>query len=162
LIPVAIAVALLRHQLYDIDVLINRTIVYGALTAILAASYFGIVVLLQRLLEPVTQQSDLAVAGSTLAVAALARPLRSRLQTFIDHRFYRRKYDAATILDAFSARLRDHVDLGSLSQELVGVVGNTMQPAHASLWLRGAPGSLSPLEISLSGSADMSESRVLR
>nr|MBA2725953.1 hypothetical protein [Actinomycetota bacterium] len=136
LIPVAIAVALLKHQLYDIDVLINRTIVYGALTAVLAAAYFGIVVLLQRLLEPVTQQSDLAVAGSTLAVAALARPLRSRLQIFIDRRFYRRKYDAATILDAFSARLRDEVDLDSLRGELVEVVGTTMQPVHASLWLR--------------------------
>ncbi len=135
-LPTSIAVAVLKTRLYDVDVIINRTLVYGILTAILASSYFAIVVLLQRLLEPVTRQSDLAVAGSTLAVAAAARPLLRRVQDFVDRRFYRRKYDAAATLEAFSARLRDQVDLSSLSRELVDVVGATMQPAHASLWLR--------------------------
>lgn len=135
-LPTAIAVAVLKTRLYDVDVIINRALVYGALTAILAFSYLGSVVVLQRLLGPVTRESDLAVAGSTLAVAALFRPIRARLQSFIDHRFYRRKYDAAETLGAFSSRLRDQVDLESLRRELVGLVGATMQPAHASLWLR--------------------------
>ena len=135
-LPASIAVAVLKTKLYDVDVIINRTLVYAALTAVLASSYLGVVVLLQRLLEPFTQQSDLAVAGSTLVVAALARPLKTRLQDFIDQRFYRRKYDAAETLDAFSSHLRDGVDLESLTRELVSVVGRTMQPSHASLWLR--------------------------
>ncbi|MDP9069072.1 MAG: hypothetical protein M3N53_12110 [Actinomycetota bacterium] len=135
-LPASIAVAVLKTRLYEIDVILNRTLVYGTLTAVLATSYFGIVVLLQRVLEPLTRESDLAVAGSTLAVAALARPALARVQSFIDRRFYRRKYDAAETLGAFSARLRDQVDLESLRQELVAVVGATMQPEHASLWLR--------------------------
>ncbi len=139
-LPASIAIAVLKTRLYDVDVIINRTLVYGTLTAILASSYFGIVVVLQRLLEPVTRQSDLAVAGSTLAVAAVARPLLRRVQDFIDRRFYRRKYDAAETLTRFSAHLRDHVDLDALERELVSVVGSTMQPAHTSLWLRSQVG----------------------
>lgn len=139
-LPGCLALAILKHRLYDIDVVVNRALVYTALTAILATSYLLIVVILQRLLEPLTAQSDLAVAASTLAVAALFRPLRSRVQAFIDHRFYRRKYDAAETLSAFSGRLRDQVDLASLRIELVGVVEDTMQPAYASLWLRRTGG----------------------
>ena len=135
-IPISSAIAILKYRLYEIDVIVNRTLVYAALTAILAATYLGIVVVLQALLEPITRESDLAVAAATLAVAALFRPLRSRIQAFIDHRFYRRKYDAASTLEAFTTRLRDQVDLGSLTDEVIGVVGTTMQPAHASLWLR--------------------------
>lgn len=133
---VGAGIGILKYRLYDIDVVINRTLVYGALTAILAGTYLGIVVLLQQALAGVTADSDIAIAGSTLAVAALFRPLRSRVQTFIDHRFYRRKYDAAETLGTFSSRLRDQVDLDSLCAELVSVVGTTMQPAHASLWLK--------------------------
>ena len=138
-LPGAIAVAVLRARLYDIDIIVNRTLVYGALTAMLASAYLGIVVVLQRVLDPLTADSDIAIAGSTLAVAALFRPLRARVQTFIDHRFYRRKYNAAATLSAFSSHLREQVDLDSLGRELVGVVGTTMQPAHASLWLRPPP-----------------------
>lgn len=134
--PAAIAVAVMKTRLYDIDVIVNRTLVYGSLTAILAFAYFGVIVLLQRVLGPLTQQSDLSVAGSTLIVAALFRPLRARIQSFIDQRFYRRKYDAAETLGAFTSRLREQVDLDSLSRELLGVVGSTMQPVHASVWLR--------------------------
>ena len=138
-IPAAVGVAILKHRLYDIDLVVNRALVYGSLTAILAIAYLGLVVVLQQVLGPVTRDSDIAVAGSTLAVAALFRPMRSRVQTFIDHRFYRRKYDAAAVLDAFSTSLRDRVDLEELKDELVGVVGVTVQPAHAGLWLRGSP-----------------------
>lgn len=136
LVPVSMGIGILRHRLYDIDVVVNRALVYGALTAILAAAYLGIVVLLQGLLRPITAESDLAVAGSTLVVAGLFRPIRERVQAFIDRRFYRRKYDASETLGAFAARLRDQVDLDSLRNELVGAVSTTMQPTHASLWLR--------------------------
>lgn len=135
-VPVSMGIGILRHRLYDIDVVVNRALVYGSLTAILVGFYLGAVVLLQQVLRPFTPQSDLAIAGSTLAVAALFRPVRLRVQSFIDRRFYRRKYDASKTLGDFSSRLRDQVDLDSLTKELVGVVGSTMQPSHASVWLR--------------------------
>ena len=134
--PIAIAVAILRHRLYDIDVIINRALVYGALTAALLGCYLGIVVALSRLLGPVTQDSDIAIAASTLAVAALFRPLRTRIQGFIDRRFYRAKYDAASALERFGARLRDEVDIEVVRTDVLDVVTDTMQPRSASLWLR--------------------------
>jgi hypothetical protein len=134
-LPIAVCIAILRYRLYDIDLIINRTLVYGGLTALLAATYFGIVVLLQGLV-PGAGDSDLTIAGSTLAVAALFRPLRARVQGFIDRRFYRRKVDAQRTLESFSSRLRDDVDLDHLSRDLLGVVRDTMQPEHASLWMR--------------------------
>ena len=136
LVPVSMGVGILKHRLYDVDLVVNRALVYAVLSGILALTYLGAVVLLQGLLGPVTKQSDLAVAGSTLAVAALFRPLRGWVQAFIDKRFYRRRYDAAETLGRFSSRLRDEIELRSLSHELLSVVGDTMQPAHASLWLR--------------------------
>ena len=135
-IPVTIALAILRYRLYDIDRVINRTLVYGTLTAILVGIYVGMVFGFQALLEPVTAESDLAVAASTLAVAALFRPIRGRVQAFIDRRFYRRRFDIQQTLEEFSNQLRDEVDLASLSSRLTFVVSETMQPAHVSLWVR--------------------------
>jgi hypothetical protein len=132
---VVATIAIMKYRLYDIDLIINRTLVYGALTAMLAAAYLVIVVVLQNVI-PGAGDSDLTIAGSTLAVAALFRPLRARIQGFIDRRFYRRKFDAQRTLESFSSRLRDDVDLDHLSADLLGVVSDTMQPAHASLWLR--------------------------
>ena len=140
--PIAISVAILRYRLYEIDILINRTLVYGALTAMLALVYFGGVATTQvifRILTGQQQQPQLAIVVSTLVIAALFNPLRRRIQSFIDRRFYRRKYDAAQTLEAFSAKLRDETDLDALSDNLVGVVRETMQPAYVSLWLRSEP-----------------------
>jgi len=139
MLPAAIGIAILRYRLYEIDLLINRTLVYGSLTAMLALVYFGGVAATQALFRALTgqeQQPQLAIVVSTLVIAALFNPLRRRIQSFIDRRFYRRKYDAAQTLEAFSAKLRDETDLEALSNELVGVVRETMQPAHVSLWLR--------------------------
>jgi hypothetical protein len=136
-IPISMAIAILRYRLYAIDLVINRTLVYGPLTATLVALYFGAVVLLQRLFVALTgERSTLAVVASTLLIAALFNPLRRRIQGFIDRRFYRSKYDARKTLEAFSAKLRDETNLEALDDELVGVVRETMQPAHVSLWLR--------------------------
>jgi len=136
-IPVAIGIAVLKYRLYEIDIIINRTLVYGALTAILVAVYFSGIVLSQRLFVILTgQQSTLAVVASTLLIAALFNPLRRRIQSFVDRRFYRRKYDARKTLEAFSSKLRDETDLDALRDDLVGVVRETMQPAHVWLWLR--------------------------
>jgi hypothetical protein len=139
LIPVAAGVAILRYRLYDIDVVINRTLVYGTLTVLLAAVYFSGVATTQAIFRALTgqeQQPQLAIVVSTLVIAALFNPLRRRIQAFIDRRFYRRKYDARRTLEAFSAKLRDETDLEALNNELVGVVRETMQPSHVTLWLR--------------------------
>jgi hypothetical protein len=142
LIPISIAVAVLRYRLYDIDILINRTLVYGALTVLLALVYFGGVAATEAIFRALTgqeEQPQLAIVVSTLVIAALFNPLRRRIQGFIDRRFYRRKYDARKTLEAFSAKLRDETDLDALSEDLVGVVRETMQPEHISLWLRPDP-----------------------
>jgi hypothetical protein len=137
-IPLAIGVAIFRYHLWDIDILINRTLVYGTLTALLALVYFGLVIGLQALVRLFTgqvSQSPIIIVASTLAIAALFQPLRKRIQAIIDRRFYRRKYDAAKTVAAFSATLRNEVDLTRLSEHLLNVVQETMQPAHLSLWL---------------------------
>src|SRR5215204_5072586 len=138
-IPISIGIAILRYHLYDIDIIINRTLVYGTLTAILAGVYFGVVTVTQTLFRTLTgeeQLPQLVVVASTLVIAALFNPLRRRIQAFIDRRFYRSKYDARKTLEAFSVKLRDETDLEALNNDLVGVVRETMQPAHVSLWLR--------------------------
>jgi hypothetical protein len=137
-IPIATGIAILRYRLYDIDLIINRTLVYGSLTAMLALLYFGGVATTQAIFGALAgqeQQPQLAVVVSTLVIAALFMPLRRRIQSFIDRRFYRRKYDARKTLEAFSAKLRDETDLDRLGDELMGVVHETIQPAHVSLWL---------------------------
>jgi hypothetical protein len=137
LVPLSISIAVVRSHLFDIDVVINRTLVYGSLTAMLIGLYFGGIVVLQRLFVVVTgEKSTLAVVASTLVIAALFNPLRRRTQSFIDRRFYRKKYDARQTLEGFSAKLRDETDLDALSDDLVGVVKETMQPEHVTLWLR--------------------------
>jgi len=138
-VPVAIGFAVLKYRLYEIDIIINRALVYGSLTATLIALYFGVIIVLQRVFDVLTgvgEKPTLAVVISTLLIAALFTPLRRRIQSFIDRRFYRRKYDARKTLEAFSAKLRDETDLEALNNDLVGVVRETMQPAHVSLWLR--------------------------
>src|SRR5215216_5081177 len=142
-IPVSIGIAILRYRLYDIGIIINRTLVYGTLTILLAGLYEGSIVLLQEAFRTLTGQEQLpqlVVVASTLVIAALFSPLRRRIQSFIDRRFYRSKYDARKTLEAFSAKLKNETDLEALNNELVGVARDTMQPAHVSLWLRPDPG----------------------
>jgi hypothetical protein len=136
-IPVSMGIAITRYRLYEIDLIINRTLVYGALTAILVLFYFGSVTALQSLFSLLTGQGNtLAIVASTLAIAALFNPLRRRIQGVIDRRFYRRKYDARKTLEAFGSRLREQTDLEKLCEDLTEVVDETMQPSHISLWLR--------------------------
>ncbi len=145
-VPVSMGIAVLRYRLYEIDLSINLTLVYGSLTVALALVYFGGVATTQTAFRPLTgqeQQPQLAIVVSTLVIAALFNPLRRHIQTFIDGPFYRRKYDAAKTLEVFSAKLRDETDLDALSEELVGVITETVQSALVSLWLRpdSVPGS---------------------
>jgi hypothetical protein len=137
LLPLSLAIAITRHRLFDIDVIINRTLVYGALTATLAAVYFGAVIALQSLLRALTgQESDVAIVAATLVIAALFTPLRRRIQGVIDRRFYRRRYDPALVLAAHRSALRDEVDVDRLTAALVRAADDTMRPAHVALWLR--------------------------
>ncbi len=142
--PLAAGVAILHYRLYDIDVVIHRTLVYGVLTALLLVAYLGFVLFFQLLLRPLTGGSTYAVALSTLAVATLFRPVRRRVQALVDRRLYRRKYDAQQTLERFSERLRNQVDLDELPAELMTVVIQTMQPAHASLWIHHPSSSPGP------------------
>ncbi len=139
-IPLALGIAILRHRLFDIDVIINRALVYGVLTALLASLYFSGIIGAQTLVNVFTvrpkQESPVVIVLTTLVIAALFQPLRSRIQGFIDHRFYRRKYDAARTLAQFGQSLRTDLELGALTDHLVTVVDETMRPAHVSLWLR--------------------------
>jgi hypothetical protein len=137
--PVSIGVAVLRYRLYDIDRVISKTLVYGALTVVLGAAYAGLVLAGQALFSSFAGGSDLAIAVSTLVVAALFLPVRSRVQRLVDRRFYRRRYDAQRTLEAFGARLREQVELDGLRTDLERVVHETMQPVHVALWLREAP-----------------------
>jgi hypothetical protein len=139
IVPLSLSIAVLKYRLYDIDVVINRALVYGSLTAMLLMVYFGGVATTQAIFRVLTgqeQQPQLAIVVSTLAIAALFSPLHRRIQSLVDRRFYRKKYDARKTLEAFSARLREETDLDALSDDLVGVVRETMQPAHVSMWLR--------------------------
>jgi hypothetical protein len=141
-LPLAAGIAILRYRLYDIDLLINRTLVYGSLSVLLALMYFGGVAAAEAIFRVLTgqeQQPQLAIVVSTLVIAALFNPIRRRIQSFIDRRFYRRKYDATKTLEAFSTKLRDETDLDALSEDLVEVVRETMQPSHISLWLHPDP-----------------------
>lgn len=137
LVPIAIAIAILRHRLFDIDVIINRTLVYGALSVLLAGIYIGSVLLLQELLRPLAPDSGLAVAASTLAVVALFQPLRRRIQAVVDRRFYRSRYDASKVVAGFMTRLRDEVELDHLTDELGASIRTALRPASVSVWLRG-------------------------
>jgi hypothetical protein len=139
LIPLSVGIAILRYRLYDIDRLINRTIVYGVTTGAIGLTFFAGIVVLQALLRPLISGSEVAVAISTLVSFALFQPLRSRVQHAVDRRFYRSRYDAARTLDAFSVRLRDEVDLDAVRSDLIDAVEHTVQPAHASIWLRSHP-----------------------
>jgi hypothetical protein len=142
IVPLSLSIAVLRYRLYDIDVVINRTLVYGSLTMMLGLVYFGSVASLQYAVSALTgheEQPQLSIVVSTLVIAALFNPLRRRIQSFIDRRFYRRKYDARKTLEAFGSWLRDETDLDALSNDLVGVASATMQPEHFSLWLRPDP-----------------------
>jgi hypothetical protein len=134
--PVAVAIAILRYRLYEIDRIVSRTLVYGSLTVVLGAAYVALVLAGQALFSSFAGGSNLAIAISTLAVAALFLPVRSRVQHFVDRRFYRRRYDAQRTLESFGARLREQVELEGLSSDLVAAVGEALQPAQASLWLR--------------------------
>jgi len=135
-VPIAVAVAVLRYRLYDIDVLINRALVYGATTAAIAVAFFAGIVILQTALRPITGGSELAVAASTLVCFALFQPIRRRMQSTVDRRFYRSRYDGARTLDRFSAELTGEVDLAAVRGSLIEAVGETVQPTHASVWLR--------------------------
>jgi hypothetical protein len=136
-LPVSAGVAILKYRLYDIDIIINRTLVYGPLTVMLVAVYVGGVLVLEYAFRTLTESgSQLSIVASTLLIAALFNPMRRRVQNFIDHLFYRRKYDAARTLETFSARLRDETDMAALSSELLSAVQDTVQPEHVSLWLR--------------------------